>query len=151
MSFSDRILGKKSPNGKPHIETVTPAAALPGGDVRIIGAGLKPAGAVRPRVHFGDSEGTVVIGAEEFIVVRVPYGAGSGVVTVDANGSKSNCSDVTVAHMVAENMHPVTNPAIDAQGNVFTTFSGSRGDKVPVSIYKIDTEHDIKPFLAEIM
>ena len=32
-----------------------------------------------------------------------------------------------------------------------STFSGSRGQKVPVSIYKIDTDYNVKPFLTELM
>jgi len=36
MAISD-LLGKKNANGKPHIETVMPPSALPGGEVRIVG------------------------------------------------------------------------------------------------------------------
>jgi len=32
---------------------------------------------------------------------------------------------------VADGVHPVANPAVDAAGNIFTTFSGSRGQKTP--------------------
>ncbi len=42
MGFSDRILGKKNVNGGPHIESVSPALALAGGEVRIAGSGLRP-------------------------------------------------------------------------------------------------------------
>jgi sugar lactone lactonase YvrE len=52
---------------------------------------------------------------------------------------------------IAESLHPVANPAVDAQGNIYATFSGSRGQKVPVAIYRIDTDHNIKPFLHEMM
>jgi sugar lactone lactonase YvrE len=45
----------------------------------------------------------------------------------------------------------VTNPALDAQGNIYATFSGSRGQKVPVAIFKIDTNYALKPFVAEVM
>ena len=37
MGISDRLLGKKNDNGKPHIEAVAPSFALPGGEVRIVG------------------------------------------------------------------------------------------------------------------
>jgi sugar lactone lactonase YvrE len=40
---------------------------------------------------------------------------------------------------------------VDAQGNVFTTFSGSRGQKTPVSVYKIDNSFYVKPFLSDLM
>ena len=56
-----------------------------------------------------------------------------------------------VAVPIAENLHPVTNPALDAEGNIYVTFSGSRGQKVPVAIFKIDTNYAVKPFVAEMM
>ena len=42
MGFSDRILGKKNVNGGPHIESVSPALALAGGEIRIAGGKLPP-------------------------------------------------------------------------------------------------------------
>jgi sugar lactone lactonase YvrE len=151
MSISDRLLGKKNVNGKPHIEAIAPACALPGGDVRIVGKGLRPAELRRPVVRFGDVEGSVVISSDEFVVARVPDGAVSGPVVVGTNGHVSNPHTVKVAVPVADNLHPVTNPALDREGNLYVTFSGSRGQKVPVSIFKIDTNYDVKPFLTDMM
>jgi sugar lactone lactonase YvrE len=151
MAISDRLLGKKNVNGKPHIETVQPGAALPGGEVRILGRGLRPAELRRPRVQFGDVEGAVLISSDDFLVARVPEGATSGPVVVATNGHVSNPHQVKVAIPIAENLHPVTNPALDAEGNIYATFSGTRGQKVPVAIFKIDTNYNVKPFLPEMM
>ena len=151
MSISDRLLGKKNVNGKPHIEAIAPECALPGGDVRIVGKGLRPAELRRPVVRFGDVEGSVVISSDEFVVARVPDGAVSGPVVVGTNGHVSNPHTVKVAVPVADNLHPVTNPALDREGNLYVTFSGSRGQKVPVSIFKIDTNYNVKPFLTDMM
>jgi streptogramin lyase len=63
----------------------------------------------------------------------------------------SNAHAVKVAALIAENLHPVTNPALDPEGNIYVTFSGSRGQKVPVAIFKIDTSYNVKPFVAEMM
>src|SRR5690242_6649004 len=151
MGISDRLLGKKNVNGKPRFDAVEPSAALPGGEVRIIGSGLRPHELRRPRVQFGDVEGAVVISSDQFLVARVPEGAHSGPVVVAADGHESNPHDVRVAVTIAENLHPVTNPALDLEGNIYVTFSGSRGQKVPVAIYRIDTNYNVKPFLAEMM
>src|SRR5580693_3522097 len=141
MGFSDRILGKKNVNGGPHTESVTPALALVGGEVRIAGTGLRPPQFQRPRVRFGDIEGGVVVSSDSFLVARVPEGATSGPVIVATNGHVSNAHTVKVAVPIAENLHPVTSPALDPQGNIYATFSGSRGQKVPVAIFKIDTNY----------
>jgi hypothetical protein len=151
MAISNRLLGKKNVNGRPHIEAVAPSAALPGGEVRILGSGLRSHELKRPRVRFGEVEGSVVISADDFVIARVPPGASSGPVVVSTNGNASNAQQIRVATTIAENLHPVTNPALDAEGNIYVTFSGSRGQKVPVSIFKIDTNYNVKPFLTEMM
>jgi len=151
MTLSNRLLGKKNVNGQPRIEAVTPAAALPGGEVRILGSSLHPPELRRPRVRFGDIEASVVISSDDFVIAKVPLEAASGPVVVSTNGHSSNSQQIKVATTIAENLHPVTNPALDAEGNVFVTFSGSRGEKVPVSIYKIDTNYGVKPFLVDVM
>jgi sugar lactone lactonase YvrE len=56
-----------------------------------------------------------------------------------------------IAQPIAENLHPVSNPALDLEGNIYVTFSGARGQKVPVSLYKIDTNYNVRPFLADLM
>jgi sugar lactone lactonase YvrE len=151
MSLSDRLLGKKMPNGKPHIDGVTPAFALPGGEVRIVGKSLRPAELRRPSVRFGEVEAPVLISSDDFVVARVPEGAASGPIVVGTNGHVSNAQSIKVAVPIADNLHPVTNPALDREGNLYVTFSGSRGQKVPVAIFKIDTNYKVTPFLNDMM
>ena len=122
MTLSDRLLGKKNVNGQPRIEAVSPAAALPGGEVRILGSGLRPHELRRPRVRFGEAEGAVVISSDDFVVAKVPQDAASGPVVISTNGNSSNSQQIRVATTIAENLHPVTNPALDAEGNIFVTF-----------------------------
>jgi sugar lactone lactonase YvrE len=138
-------------NGAPHIDSIEPVCALPGGEVRISGSGLRPQELRRPEVRFGDVDGSVVISSEQFIVARVPEGASSGNVVVATNGHRSNPREVRVAVPVAENLHPVANPAVDTEGNIYATFSGSRGQQVPVAIFRIDASHDVTPFVPEMM
>src|SRR5246500_655253 len=151
MGFSNRILGKKNVNGGPRIDTVAPSFALAGGELRITGSGRRPQELHRPKVQFGEFEGSIVISSDGFLVARVPEGATSGPVVVATNGHVSNSHTVKVAVPIADNLHPVTNPALDAEGNIYATVSGSRGQKVPVAIFKIDTNYTIKPFVAEMM
>ncbi|HUO13453.1 MAG TPA: gluconolaconase, partial [Verrucomicrobiae bacterium] len=63
--------------------------------------------------------------------------------------SESWACDIGV--LIAEGLHPVANPASDSFGNIYTTFSGSRGQKVPVAVYKIDLNFNMKPFINELM
>jgi len=158
MSISDRLLGRENVgfNGKPHIEAVAPGFALPGGEVRISGHRLRPHELRRPSVRFGEIEGSVVVSSDDFLVARVPEGAASGPVMVSTNEEDtdrhvSNPHSIGIATPIAGDLHPVTNPALDREGNIYATFSGSRGQKVPVSIFKIDTNYVVKPFLSDLM
>lgn len=151
MGISEALLGKRNVNGQPYIEAIDPPASLPGGEVRIIGKSLKPPKLGRPHVTFSGTPGAIVISSEEFVIARVPFGAHSGQVTIRTNGHVSNGREMKIAQPIAENLHPVSNPALDLEGNIYVTFSGSRGQKVPVSIYKIDTNYNVRPFLSELM
>src|SRR5512132_2674004 len=122
MGISDKLLGKKNVNGHPRIDAVEPAFALPGGEVRILGSGLRPKELRRPRVRFtGDVDGAVVIGADQFLVTRVPDGAHSGPVIVSTGEQVSNPHEVRIGVPIAENLQPITNPALDAEGNIYVT------------------------------
>ena len=151
MGISETLLGRKNPDGNPYIEAIQPAASLPGGEIRIVGKGLKPPRLARPEVSFSGVRGSIVVSSEEFVIARVPYGAQSGQVMVQSNGHVSNGREIKIAQPIAENLHPVANPALDLDGNIYVTFSGSRGQKVPVSIYKIDGHYNTKPFVSDLM
>lgn len=136
---------------KPQIDQIAPRAAIAGGEIAIRGRGFSSNGVGRPQVLFGDRPGSLLMSSPHRLVVRVPEGAVSGELTVDIGGATSAPVPVAVGITIAENLHPVANPAIDAAGNIFTTFSGTRGQKVPASVYKIDRSHVMRPFLSDLM
>jgi sugar lactone lactonase YvrE len=149
-AFWKKLLMEKSADSNPRIEQVMPAAAIPGGEITIRGRGLAVNGHSRPVVRFGERPASLLVTSPCRLVVRVPEGAG-GNVTVEANGASSSPASVAVGLTIAENLHPVSNPAVDAAGNIFSTFSGSRGQKTPVSVFKIDQQHAMRPFLSDVM
>jgi len=143
------MASKKDSNGRPQISAVTPEAAIPGGEFQIRGAGL--AKSERPRVTIGDMEAPIVIGSDSCVIVRVPEGASAGELVVANGALSSQAWTCDIGIQIAENLYPVGNPAVDTFGNIYTTFSGSRGQKVPVAVYKIDLNLAMKPFIAEMM
>jgi DNA-binding beta-propeller fold protein YncE len=138
-------------NASPKIESVKPAAALPGGEISIQGTGFAVRNHARPQVQFGSTDGTLVVAGDSFLVARVPDGAAGGAVRVKMGSVESAPFPMALGVQVADNLHPVMNPAVDADGNVYVTFSGQRGQKVPVSLYKVTANHAIKPFITEMM
>ena len=143
------MASKKDSNGRPQISNVTPDAAIPGGEFQIHGAGL--ARSERPRVTIGDVDAPVVIGSDSYVIVRVPEGASAGELIVEAGNQSSRAWTCDVGVQIADNLYPVGNPAVDSFGNIYVTFSGSRGQKTPVSVYKIDLNYTPKPFATDVM
>jgi len=97
------------------------------------------------------TEGSLVMAAENLLIARVPDGAAGGAVRVRMGSVESAPFPMALGIQLADNLHPVTSPAVDADGNVYVTFSGQRGQKVPVSLYKVTSNHTIKPFITEMM
>ena len=135
----------------PRIESVRPAAALPGGEISISGSGFASRNHARPQVRFGTSEGNIMMAADNLLIARVPDGAEGGAVRVRLGSIESAPFPMSLGVQVADNLHPVANPAVDTDGNIYATFSGQRGQKVPVSLYKITANHTVKPFITELM
>ena len=138
-------------NGIPHIERVAPAAAIPGGEITIHGRGFVSRAQTRPVVRFGEAEASLALASENRLVARVPEGASGGVVRVASNGHESQPHPVHIGLQIADNLHPVTNPAVDREGNIYVTYSGARGQRVPVSLYKITANYNVKPFVTSLV
>ena len=136
------------------IKKVFPQAALPGGEVTIEYSGLRLHGNTVPAVHFGDHAGQVMVAANDHIVVRVPETSaemGTSDLRISRNGSTSSAVHYEVGRRLATNLHPVANPAIDTDGNIYVTYSNRRGQKTPVSIYKVTPKGAVTPFATGIM
>jgi sugar lactone lactonase YvrE len=138
-------------NGTPRIESIKPGAALPGGEISIQGSGFAVRNHTRPQVQFGPAEGSLVMAGDNILIARVPDGASGGAVRVRMGSIESAPFPIALGVQIADNLHPVGNPAVDADGNVYVTFSGQRGQKVPVSLYKITANHTVKPYITELM
>jgi sugar lactone lactonase YvrE len=135
---------------RPQITGISPRAATPGGELVIRGNGLAEDGR-RPQVRFGDLPGSLLLSSSNRLIVRVPEDVVSRNLTVETAAGLSAPAPVVVGRTIAENLHPVANPALDAQGNIFSTFSGTRGQKVTTSVFKIDLNRVMHPFLNDVM
>src|SRR4051812_3622267 len=140
---------RKSSDSRPQISQVTPPAAIAGGELQIRGKGF--AKTDRPRVSIGEVGAPVIIGSDSLVIARVPDGATAGELVIESGGQSSDSWACDIGVLVAESLHPVANPAIDTFGNIYTTFSGSRGQKVPVAVYRVDLNFNLKPFINELM
>ena len=136
------------------IKNVVPKAALPGGEVIIEYSGYELAGTSQPEVRFGDFAAQVTMASSNHIIAKVrelSAELGTSELIVATNGDTSRPFPYEIGKKLASNLHPVANPAIDADGNIYATYSGRRGQKTPVSIYKITPKGAVTPFVTDIM
>ena len=138
-------------NGIPRIERVAPAAAIPGGEIVIHGSGFASRAHPRPVVRFGEAEAGLSLASEHRLIARVPEGASGGAVRVVSAANESQPHPVAIGVQIADNLHPIANPAVDSFGNTYVTFSGQRGQRVPVSLYKVTANYSIKPFVTSLV
>jgi len=105
----------------------------------------------RPRVTIGDVGAPVIIGSDSYVIARVPEGASDGELVIASGSAASESWACDIGVLIADSLHPVASPAVDSFGNIFTTFSGSRGQKVPVAVYRLDLNYNLKPFINDMM
>ncbi len=140
---------KSKSTERPVIESISPAAALPGGDFQIKGRSFLLA--PRPIVSIGGVAAPLTVGSDSLVVARVPEGAERGEVIVSNGEQESSSTEVLLGALVADSLHPVASPVVDKKGNIYTTFSGARGQKTPVAVFQIDRHGEVTPYLTDLM
>ena len=138
----------------PHLDRLTPKAAIPGGNFEVFGSRLLRAGIPdpqTPQAFFGEAAAELELSREARALIRVPDGAISSDLVLHRDGLVSNILHANIAIPMAENLHLVSNPAVDADGNLFAMVSGPRGERVPVSIFRIDRDLQVRPFVRDLL
>ncbi len=136
------------------IKSVAPGAGVDGGEVVITCGGYDTSDYSTCKVMFGAQRGRLVSASPSRVIAAIPdYEIG---VTGEELRLISATTDSSIPFKlgvkIAENLHPVANPAIDRDdGSVYVTLSGQRGQKVPVSIYKITPDDTVSPFISDIV
>ena len=84
----------------------------------------------------GPHEARVVLARSSELIVIVPPGAEGGRMPVRLETWRGRPSCVDVGSPLATGLHHVDSPVFDRDGNLYVTFSGTRGQQAPVSIFK---------------
>jgi outer membrane protein assembly factor BamB len=151
MQLRDLLPTDEPDPSAPHLTAVSPSAALPGGRVEITGTALGPVADTLPTAFIGETPAAVALSRDSRAIVIVPEGAiASDLHLLHAN-HRSNGLPLRVAVPLIDTVHPVANPAVDADGNIFVMFSGPRGEKVDVSIFRVDRDFQVRPFVRDLL
>jgi sugar lactone lactonase YvrE len=135
----------------PRIDDIVPAAALPLGEVELIGAHLGPLAFGPPAVLVDGHSAHVLLSRPTRLALRVPEEASTGLVEVRSPSGASNAAPLRVARQLSDSLHPVTSPAVSRSGMIYATISGPRGKMTPVSIVRISPDGRGTPFVTGIL
>jgi len=119
------------------VTAVRPAWAIEGGRITIEGTGFPLDRPHVPAVHLGGVAARVVRASTTALGVIVPSGLDGGAVPIRIDGLSGDTPFVDIGGAFATGLHQVDNPVFDGDGNLYVTYSGTRGQQVPVSIFKV--------------
>ena len=139
------------------VKTLNPTSGIPGGEVIVEYKEISADLLRSLEVRFAGASAHLVSANRTRALAIIPEMASDGAIQVSVADNpavqpSSGGLDFMLARQVAGNLHPVANPAFDpTDGALFVTRSGSRGEHVPVSLYRIDSEGTIEDFSGDIM
>ena len=135
----------------PRVTAIHPLRAIEGGRITIEGTGFPVDGPSLPGVFVGGVAARVVYGSPTELSVIVPAGLPSGRTPVGLAATPDETVLVDIAAPLATGLHQVDNPIFDRDGNLYVTFSGTRGQQVPVSIFRVRPNGTREPFSTGIV
>lgn len=114
---------------------VRPPWAIEGGRISLEGRDFPVDGPSLPNVFVGDVRARVVYASPTRLAALVPAGLEGGATAVHVDGAGPSVIDI--AAPFATGLHQVDNPVFDRDGNLYVTYSGTRGQQAPVSIFRV--------------
>lgn len=101
-------------------------------------------------VKIGPTMARVLAASSRELRVAVPSGLEGGQTPVRLERTPGESVSVSLGAPVATGVHQVDSPLFDALGNLFVTFSGTRGQEVPVAVYIVRGDGSRAPFATGI-
>jgi sugar lactone lactonase YvrE len=129
---------------------VQPPRAIEGGRFTLAGEDLLGASSL-PDVRVLDRPARVVVASSTRVAALMPSGiTESGPLRVRVGGIDQG---VTISHAapLATGLHQVDSPVFDRDGTLYVTYSGTRGQQVPVSIFRVRANGTRETFSSGIV
>ncbi len=133
------------------LTAIQPHWAVEGGRITIQGSGFPIDHPQLPEVRIGDTPARAVYASSSTISVLVPAGLDGGRTPVRVEGVPGETGLVEVGTILAAGLHQVDNPVFDRHGNLYVTYSGTRGQEVPVSIFRVSPTGRRESFVSGIV
>ena len=135
----------------PVVTRITPLQAIEGGRIVIDGEGFVVDDPELPEVRVGNAAARVVYASPSRLSAIVPAGLEAGRTPVRIAGVAGATAYIDIAAPFAAGLHQVDSPVFDRNGNLYVTFSGTRGQQVPVSIFRVTPNGTRETFSSGIV
>jgi sugar lactone lactonase YvrE len=131
---------------------IDPLYAVAGGEIVIDCAGLDTRDPRTCVVLVGDEPAQIVAIGPRRVLAAIPETKGGELeVRLQSGNDVSEPMPLIVARKLAGDLHPVANPAFDPDdGALFVTRSGSRGEELPVTLFRIDLSGEVTEYSGDI-
>lgn len=131
------------------LTSVHPLWAIEGGRVTLHGEGFG-VGAGLPHVRIGQQSARLAAASSTSLTAIVPQGLEGGQTAIRIDELPGETAFVEIGSPLVNGVHHVDSPAYDHHGNLYVTFSGSRGQQAPVAIFVVRPDGTREPFVTEV-
>jgi len=135
----------------PELTRLEPLRVIEGGRLWLYGRDLPVPTSHQELCTIAGRPARTVFASADRIAVEVPAGLDGGRTEVKAAWLSGATLFVDVGVRIATGVHQVDNPAIDAAGRIYVTYSGSRGQEAPVSVFRVAPGGIREAFVAGIV
>ena len=134
------------------ILNIDPPHGIAGGELVIDCEGFDTSDPSQCEVLIGSTSAQIVACGPRRVLAVIPETKGGNVeVRLQSREQLSVPANVLIGRKLAGDLHPVANPAYDPDdGALFVTRSGSRGEELPVTLFRIDLSGDVSEYSGDI-
>lgn len=131
------------------LTSVRPLWAIEGGRVTLEGEDF-PVDPIIPTVRVGSQPARIAAASPSSLTVLIPEGLEGGSTAIRVEELPGETAFVEIGAPLVTGVHHVDSPAYDRHGNLYVTFSGSRGQQAPVAIFVVRPDGTREPFVSDL-
>ena len=131
------------------VTSVRPLWGIEGGRVTLEGDGF-PVDPLTPHVRVGVQPARLAAASRTSVAVVIPEGLEGGTTAIRIDELPGETAFLEIGTPLVTGVHHVDSPAYDRHGNLYVTFSGSRGQQAPVSIFIVRQDGTREPFVSDV-
>jgi DNA-binding beta-propeller fold protein YncE len=131
------------------LTSVRPLWGIEGGRVTVEGEGF-PVEPTVPHVRVGARPARLAAASAASLTLMVPQGLEGGQTAIRIDELPGETAFVEIGAPLVTGVHHVDSPVYDRHGNLYVTFSGSRGQQAPVAIFVVRPDGTREPFVTDL-